>query len=337
MRFLFLIQDAKMPSSRIRVMNLLPELKKNGLDVSAELYPNNLKDKYILYNRLHVYDCVILQKRLISFFDLFFLRKKTNKIGYDFDDAVYLKDDSAVSNYSISRNIKFTRIMKNVDFVIAGNNMLSRKSLLYKKPTYVLPSSVEIRGKPCKKNYKIIGTLKLGWVGGSNNFNYLRLLSKPLQNLAKEIDFELSIISNKPLKIDGVKTNFIPWDLKTQENEICKLDIGLMPLSNSPFSSGKCSYKALQYMATGVPCILSNVGMNFEVASSGAALLADSIEEFQEKILLLYNNENLRRSFGENGKRIVVENYSTCVISQKMVRILKEIMQCNSENNISNF
>jgi hypothetical protein len=135
MKFLFLIQDAKMPSSRIRVMNLLPELKKNGLDVSAELYPKKIKDKFLLYNRLKNYDCVILQKKLISYFDLFLLRKKTNKIGYDFDDAVYLKDDSAASNYSISRKIKFNRIMKSVDFVIAGNNMLSKKSLFYKKPT----------------------------------------------------------------------------------------------------------------------------------------------------------------------------------------------------------
>lgn len=330
MKFLFLIQDAKMPSSRIRVMNLLPDLKKNGLDVSAELYPQKIKDKILLYNRLKKYDCVILQKKLISYFDLFLLRKKSNKIGYDFDDAVYLKDDRADSDYSISRKIKFNRIIKSVDFVIAGNNILSKKSLFFKKTTYVLPSSVEMRGKPSKINYKIIGPLKLGWVGGANNFNYLSLLTSALQKLAKKIDFELSVISNKPINMVGVKTNFIPWDLKTQENEICKFDIGLMPLSNSPFSSGKCSYKALQYMAAGVPCILSNVGMNIEVASSGTALLADSIEEFEEKILILYNNENLRRSFGENGRRLVDEQYSTDIISKKMVNILKTVMQFNS-------
>ena len=330
MKFLFLIQDAKMPSSRIRVMNLLPDLKKNGLDVSAELYPQKIKDKISLYNRLQKYDCVILQKKLISYFDLFLLRKKSNKIGYDFDDAVYLKDDRAVSDYSISRKIKFNRIIKSVDFVIAGNIILSEKSLFYKKTTYVLPSSVEMRGKPSKINYKIIGPLKLGWVGGANNFNHLSLLTTALQKLAKEIDLELSVISNKPINMVGVKTNFIPWDLKTQENEICKFDIGLMPLTNSPFSSGKCSYKALQYMAAGVPCILSNVGMNIEVASSGAALLADSIEDFEEKILILYNNENLRRSFGENGRRLVDEQYSTDIISKKMFNILKSVMQINS-------
>lgn len=325
MRFLFLMQDAKLPSTRIRVMNLLPDLKKHGLDVNAELYPRNIKDKLILFNRLKKYDCVILQKKLISCFDLFLLRTKSKTLGYDFDDAVYLKEDSADSNYSISRKMRFNRIIKKVDFVIAGNNLLSKKSLFYKKTTYVLPSSVEMRGKPSKTNYKIIGPLKLGWVGGANNFNYLLLLTNPLQRLAKYIDFELSVISNKPIDMVGVKTNFIPWDLKTQEYEICKFDIGLMPLSDSVFSSGKCSYKALQYMASGVPCILSNVGMNFEVASSGAALLADSIEDFEEKILLLYNNENLRRSFGKIGRRRVDEHYSTDIISKKMVNILKTV------------
>ena len=45
-------------------------------------------------------------------------------------------------------------------------------------------------------------------------------------------------------------------------NLLRALDVGLMPLPDDEWSRGKCGMKALQYMAFGIPPVVSPVGVN---------------------------------------------------------------------------
>ena len=72
---------------------------------------------------------------------------------------------------------------------------------------------------------------------------------------------------------------------KYEISEIETFDIGVMPLNNDEFSKGKCAFKALQYMACGVPCIVSPIGTNIEVVKEGLnGYYADSSEEWIKKL-----------------------------------------------------
>jgi glycosyltransferase involved in cell wall biosynthesis len=75
------------------------------------------------------------------------------------------------------------------------------------------------------------------------------------------MDFDLLIISNKPpdWKFDFI---FKKWEEATEEEDLLKMDIGIMPLKKGPWFEGKCGFKLIQYHSFGIPAIASDVGVN---------------------------------------------------------------------------
>ena len=93
------------------------------------------------------------------------------------------------------------------------------------------------------------------------------------------------------------------------------MTVGLMPLADSSWEQGKCSFKMLQYMACGVPAVVSPVGMNREVAQKGGALQANSELEWVDALRLLLADDGLRDQMGTDGRQTVEESYATRLIA----------------------
>jgi glycosyltransferase involved in cell wall biosynthesis len=58
---------------------------------------------------------------------------------------------------------------------------------------------------------------------------------------------------------------YVPWSEEAEADFLASITIGVMPLEDGPWERGKCSFKMLQYMAAGRPCVVSPVGMNSEL------------------------------------------------------------------------
>ncbi|MFC1687628.1 glycosyltransferase [Patescibacteria group bacterium] len=79
----------------------------------------------------------------------------------------------------------------------------------------------------------------------------------------------------------------------------------------------------IEAMATGVPVVASNVGAIPEIVDNNqTGFLAESnnAKDFAEKILLLLENEDLCKSFGNRGKEKVKNNYLWRDVSQNIHR-----------------
>ena len=83
-----------------------------------------------------------------------------------------------------------------------------------------------------------------------------------------------------------------------------------MPLPDDEWARGKCGLKALQYMALGIPAVLSPVGTNVEIAAEGAAWLAAGDAEWRAALTQLLESPDERRRLGAAGRARVVERYS---------------------------
>ena len=329
---LFLIQGPQLPSSRVRVLNLLHELHAHGLQTQVIRYPNSWRERLGLLPECRRADVVVIQKTLISPIFLQLFRLASQRLIYDFDDAVYLRHDSAANINSRSRMRKFAATARQVDLVIAGNDLLAKQARQFNNNVVVLPSAVETRGVPTR-DYSRNGDRKIiGWVGGRNNLPHLQQAAPVLARLAAKYPIELRILSSEGIDMPGVNTRFIPWQLETQDAEIAQFDIGIMPLPDTPHTRGKCGYKALQYMAAAVVPVVSNVGTNAQVFKNGEEGLAtNNDEEMLQALTTLIEDPELCRTMGLRARRRVEQDHAVEVIGSRLAGIIQRQL-CEDKN-----
>ena len=84
-----------------------------------------------------------------------------------------------------------------------------------------------------------------------------------------------------------------------------------MPLADDIWAKGKCGFKALQYMALGIPAIASPVGVNNAIIDEEInGFLCDSQTQWEKKIISLIENSTLRSQIGKAGRTKIINNYS---------------------------
>jgi glycosyltransferase involved in cell wall biosynthesis len=123
--------------------------------------------------------------------------------------------------------------------------------------------------------------------------------------------FETAIVE------ESIKNNImhIPWiDISLLPSYINDSHICLSPIvKNAQHDSGVAN-KVFQYMLFSKPIIVSNCTPQKQIATEtncGLVFESENAVDLKEKILVLYNDENLGISMGQNGNRAVLEKYNT--------------------------
>jgi len=321
-----------MPSTRVRVANLIEPLAHHGIQVELQILPNSFRERRQLFQKISDYGVVVLQKKLLSPLSYFLLRRSSKVLVYDFDDAVFVRDafgfDNAAKRWiSKSRQRRFKRTVRNVDLVLAGNAYLGNIARKFNPNVAVLPSSVSLTQLPSRNNFPENPKPVVGWLGSRTTMKYILSIESILARVAAVHPFELRIISDTPCSMATMTCHHIVWSLEQQDLEIAHFDVGLMPLSDDPWTNGKCAYKLLQYMSAEVPFVASAVGMNIEVAdgnTTGFAVRSD--REFADSLIKLLDDKALRRQMGKAGRAFVEQHYTVEVVAEKLSGLLKNLV-----------
>jgi hypothetical protein len=88
------------------------------------------------------------------------------------------------------------------------------------------------------------------------------------------------------------------------------LDIGLVPLADTPFNVGKSYLKALEYAAVGVAVVASPTPANRELAKTVPLFLADNQQEWYDAITLLVNDTQLREDRAATAREAVMQHHT---------------------------
>jgi glycosyltransferase involved in cell wall biosynthesis len=95
------------------------------------------------------------------------------------------------------------------------------------------------------------------------------LIIPVLERLSKKYSIQLKIIGAKIPIVENLEMLL--------SIGICKLklmnsssDIGIMPLKYTMFENGKCGFKLIQYMASGLPVVASALPANKEIVQDGS-------------------------------------------------------------------
>src|SRR4030095_6148876 len=107
-------------------------------------------------------------------------------------------------------------------------------------------------------------------------------------------------------------------------------DVGVYPLDDDEWSKGKCGFKAIEFMACGVPVVAASVGVNRELIQDGQnGFLAANEDEWVDKLSRLLSDPQLRRGFAEAGRRTIEAQYSLRVNAPKLAATLRVVAERN--------
>ena len=346
MRVLFITQfDEKGACSRCRVYQYLSYLKAQGIE--GEVCPQ-YPPGTALWRKARAVDAVFIQRRVPSVEQLFLLRRRAPRLLFDFDDAIWLRAPSrgSVRPAPLGRRLRLAATLRLADCVVAGNDYLAAYARRWNARVAILPTPVDLEyyagdrrqataDSPVLAGIRSSGhqvirssphqPLRLGWVGHPSNLPYLRRLEPSLASLSRRYPWlRLRVVCSEPYESEVIPVENVVWSLEDEVANLRSFDIGLMPLEEEAWARGKCSYKALQYMAVGVPVVLSPVGMNAAVVREGEnGLLAAKLGAWERQIARLVESPELRQRLGSAGQRSVAEAYSLAVTAPRLAALLR--------------
>ncbi len=324
MRIAFLVTRLNKPSARYRVFQYLPILERIGFVPEVHVIPDSGLKRMKLFAGMAGYDICFLQKKLLNNLEWRVFRKNSKKLVYDFDDAVIYKDSANTRQTSLLRSRKFLRTVGGSDLVIAGNEYLRGLALKKNPGTIVIPTSVDMTRYTEKPPESPSGTVTLGWIGSSATIFYMEKMKDVWDRLFERYPHVmLKIVSDTFFDCTRIPVIKKKWDYEEEIDDLHSFDIGLMPLTDDPWSRGKCGFKLLQYMAVGIPGVCSPVGVNRGIVTDGLnGFLADGEDEWIGKTGRLIESAELRKEMGRKARETVVRNYSTDLAGEKLAKAL---------------
>ncbi len=330
------------PASRFRVMQFIPHLERAGWQVS--LRPNRpgrpwraithplrrrLRDRIagtiarlsrardvrdtrafdvVLVNRDLLGINLVWEKRLLA---------RNARFVFDFDDAIYLGDRAAHVEW----------MCRHAAWVTAGNEHLVEFARRFTDRVSVVPTVVEVERYTLAPPATAVRPARVGWCGSDLSihdtlFPYLDMLAR----LQAQLGFMFVIMSKPKPAVPrcGLLWEFAEWS-ETAETQLgLHMDIGLMPLKDTPYQRAKCGLKILQYMAAGIPAVASPVGVNSRIVQHGrTGYLAGSEAEWFDAISTLMHSPEQRSLFGHAGRAYCEREYSL----QRWFPVLLDIIE----------
>lgn len=330
------------PGQRFRYEQYLATLKQRGFGIEihsflsekaySSFYESNkllqkiggittgfLKRIYLLFNLKNTEFIFIYREATPlgpPFFEFIVTKWLKKKIIYDFDDAIWITDNSSESKllqYFKWRN-KISKICRWSYKVSAGNEYLCKFARHHNNnvtlnPTTIATNSLnEIFARDKVSSKEIL----VGWTGSHSTLKYLLDIEDALQCIEEKYEnVKFLIIANKASTIKLKRIEFLPWRKETELSDLGKIDIGIMPLPNDEWTKGKCGFKALQYMAMGIPAVASPIGVNTTIINHNEnGFLASTSDEWINFLSLLIESSEMRSKLGKAGKQFVINHYS---------------------------
>jgi glycosyltransferase involved in cell wall biosynthesis len=242
---------------------------------------------------------------------------KGRRLVLDIDDAVWFDTAPEAGGHPLAflkdSRRKVAWLAQRSDAVLAGNDILAEWLSTHSSRVRVVPSLVDPRAVAVREHTDA-RTVVWGWIGSRSTAVHLRALSDVLGRAARELpdrDVEVLVVGGPAPEVPGARVRELAWTQAVESDALGRIDIGLMPLPDTPWTRGKCSYKALQYMNAGIPVVADDVGVSAQVIADGeGGIIARGRDDWVDALVRLSRDASLRRSLGEGGRRRVVAGFS---------------------------
>jgi glycosyltransferase involved in cell wall biosynthesis len=211
--------------------------------------------------------------------------------------------------------------------VTAQNEYLAEFARRWNRNVTVIPTPVDTvarRPRPMRPP----GPIVIGWLGSETTAPYLHLIDDALAEVSSASDVIVRVVGGAYSNPRVRRLEVHDFSLDREQSELDGFDIGLLPEPDDPWTRGKGGYKALLYMAAGIPVIASRVGVNPDiVADDETGFCVRTTNEWVAALRRLINDATLRDRLGAAGRARVVERYSVDVIAPRFARAIRDAYQ----------
>ena len=342
-------------SARLRVLQFLPYLREHGVEVTYRPFMDSEffrgfyrpgrtlgKAAYLAgagvrrlgdVGRAAGHDVVLVHREAALFgppvIEALIARAVRTPMVFDFDDAIHVPYVSPTFGRAASL-VKYPQktpqIVRMSRAVIAGNRNLESYARGLNPSVTRIPTVVDTEIVRPRAGGEARGPVVLGWMGTHSTYPYLESLFPVIREVARRHPIRVRVVgTGREVSIPGVEVESLPWTLETELRDLQSFDVGLYPIVEDRWSLGKSGYKAVQYMAVGIPAVCSPVGATCDVVRDGMdGFLPTTEEEWVERLCSLIEDPALRRRMGETGRARVEEGYSVAGQAPRLRAVLEE-------------
>jgi glycosyltransferase involved in cell wall biosynthesis len=330
MRITALVRSPEHVCCRYRLAAFRPIWEQEGNQLRLRPWPQTWLSRLLLRRELGRADVVILQRRLLPAWQLALLRRATDRLLFDFDDAVFLRDSYAPQGcYSSARARGFAAVIRACDAVVTGNDFLRDHAALWTAPdrVHVIRTCVDPDRYPLAEHVRTGNRVQLVWIGSGSTLRGLERVRPLLELLGRQWPgLDLKIICDRFLQLQHLPVLCCPWSATTEAAELASADIGISWLPGDLWSRGKCCLKVLQYMAAGLPVVANPIGVQAHLVRHGkTGFLAETPEQWAEAIGQLAHDPELRRLMGRAGRQRVEQEFSVAVGARRWLDVLQQV------------
>ncbi len=355
---LCLHRPGRSPSQRFRIEQYLAYLKQHGYSFHFSYLLSEEDDKvYYSAGKLPAKMAIILKsifKRVSEIFragkyDLVFVQREAFMLGtaffektigkkvpmiFDFDDSIWLQNVSeANKKFGFLKDAsKTAKIISSASMVFAGNEYLANYARNYNANVEIIPTTIDTDIYK-KQEVQQTGKVCIGWSGSFSTIEHFETAIPALLEIRNKYGSRVSfkIIGDKNYYSRELEVQGLPWNASSEVKDLSEFDVGIMPLPDTEWAKGKCGLKGLQYMALGIPTLMSPVGVNSRIIAHGVnGFLPKSKEDWVRDLSILIENPAERERIGEEGRQTVLENYSVKAWEKKYLELFDRLT--NTEN-----
>ena len=232
---------------------------------------------------------------------------------YDFDDALQWDWGGSRLRRLAPKPPKTLIATQTADRVVAGSPVLAEWAAEHNRDVVIVPSCVAPDRYRQKTDYTVRDPPRLGWIGSAGNESYLQVVASALREVHRRTGARLTLIGTTRPTLGDLEAMIdrVAWSESSQYALLSELDLGLAPVPNLLYETGKCGYKLLQYAAAGTPVVASPVGVNREILSALQMPGPEGSDEWVDAILdVLTRPMQAREALGRRAREVIELRYS---------------------------
>lgn len=270
------------------------------------------------------FDVVLAQRIALAPWQLRRLRARRIPLVYDVDDALHLDAPEATA-----------RMVTAATRVVVSTPALVPFCETHGKTPVVIPTPVDTdRVTPAAAPPDVF---TVGWMGSPWTSPYLAELAGPLAELARQRPIRVLLVGAAPDALAGLENvERVAWTFDAEPDVLRRMSVGVMPLPDDDWTRAKGGYKLLAYMAAGLPCVASPVGVNREIVEPGATgFWASTPDDWTSALLRLCDDADLRAAMGQEGRSRAERTYSRDVCAIALRDVLVEAVTSGSTEGVA--